>query len=323
MLTILGGWSLAHIVRRSWIADHLRYRIWKNHVRLRKDKKISLPKIDVYINGKCNLTCEHCVAFSPFRDVKFSKEDVIKMIELWSERIAPEVVNILGGEPLLHDDYREIVKSARARWPDARILLYSNGLLLHRVDDEFLVWMKNNAVEFSISRHINTNRYLKSLDKAIDRFKSVGVSYEIIESHKSWVACHTFDADGVPIPCKSDPRSAWNHCLSKYCTSIFGRHLFRCSPLMNGWLALQENKLPSEWNEILNHKPASIEDTSEEILKYLHDGVMKDCSICPDSFVSVEARQMSPERLKHLRSLIHERNAITCLSIPGSDKKAG
>ena len=99
--------------------------------------------------------------------------------------------------------------------------------------------------------------------------------------------------------------------------------MFRCSQLTNVTLALRENKLPAEWNEILSHKSVFVEDAPEEILRYLHGGVMRECAVCPDAFVSVEAKQIPAALLKNTRHIIRSRNETSRLPLISCEKKAG
>jgi hypothetical protein len=302
-------WKLASTIRRSGIANIIRHTIHKRNVFINIEGKVVLPHIDIYITKSCNLKCEHCASYNPFRHGIIPKEDVIKTIAQWSERISPQTVALLGGEPLLHPDYQEITIAARNAWKQSDLTIITNGLLLPKVQDDFLMQMADNNIGFVISRHINTENYNRNLNEVINRFQKFNVKYEIIESHKSWVTCHSLDTEGIPRSPNSNPQKAWTHCLAKRCTTISGNQICYCSIIINILQAVSEGSLPlAEFSDIVKHKLITLDNSNETILKYLHSGVLKECRFCPENFESIEARQIPIDKLKNIQQIITEEN---------------
>jgi hypothetical protein len=300
---------LASYIRRSGAINTIRSTIHKRSVFINTERKIVIPHIDIYITKSCNLKCEHCASYNPFRYGIISKDNIIESIKQWSKRIAPKEVALLGGEPLLHPDYQELALIVRKTWKQSAVTIITNGLLLSKVQDEFLREMADNKIEFVISRHINTTNYNHHLNEAIDRFKKFNVQYEIIESHKSWVTCHSLDTDGVPRSPNSNPVKAWTHCLAKKCTTISENKLCYCSIIINILQAISEGSLPiTEFNEITKHKLVTLDDSNETILRYLHSGPIKECRFCPEHFENIEAKQITTEKLKSIKQIIAEEN---------------
>jgi organic radical activating enzyme len=309
LFTITGTWELASSLRRSKFADKIRYKIHRQHIFINKNSKIVFPHVDIYLTKSCNLKCEHCSSFNPLRSGIYSKEFILNSINQWSARICPQTILLLGGEPLLHPEYEEIVLTARNAWKQSSVIIITNGLLLPKVRDEFLKLMSENTIEFRISKHIDTENYNKHLKEAINRLKQLGVKYEIVESHKSWISCHSLNADGVPLSPNSIPQKSWTGCLSKYCIAISGNQLCRCSIILNMIQAVTEKILPiAEFKEVCNHKLVSIEDSNEKILRYLHEGVLKECRFCPENFINIEAKQIPSEKLQYIQNIITEMN---------------
>jgi organic radical activating enzyme len=308
-LTVTGTWKLASNIRRSNAAHIVRNIIHRQHIFINKEGKIVFPHVDIYITKSCNLKCEHCNLFNPLRNGINSKEDVLCTINRWSKRIAPNIIFLLGGEPLLHPDYEEIALAARNAWQQSSIAIITNGLLLPKVRDEFLKTMAANSIEFRISRHISTENFNRNLNESIARFKRYGVKFEMIESNQSWVTCHSLDTNGVPHSPNSNAWKSWISCLCKYCVAVSGNQLCRCNVILNMQQAVAEGVLPiSEFGEICNHKLVSIEDSNETILRYLRGGVMKECRFCPENFVNIEAKQIPIEKLKQIQQMIAEMN---------------
>jgi organic radical activating enzyme len=301
LFSFFGIWRFVHWLRRTKFLTFLFYRNWQRQIyiiRERERERIKLPVVNFFLSHRCNLKCEYCEYFNPFRIKIPSKEELLDSIDVWSKRIEPKLIVLAGGEPLLNPDYEEIVIATRKAWQDAVIDIISNGVLVPKVRDEFLATMAEQNIGFTISRHLKTEQYTNNLNRSIQRFKIFGVRYDIVESFDAWVACHELDNNGVPKPSKSNPQLAWSQCLPKYCTSINGHELHRCSTLMNIRLAVQEGVLSSIWNEFATHEGVSVDQPLEEIMKYLKSGVMKECRVCPDKIIGVPSRQMQPDELK-------------------------
>jgi organic radical activating enzyme len=265
---------------------------------------MALPMIQIFLSYSCCLKCEYCEYFNPFRSVIPPKDELLDSIKVWSKRIDPKLIVLSGGEPLLNPDYEEIILATRKAWSNANIDIISNGVLIPKVRDEFLVTMAKQKIGFRVSRHLKTEQYTESLNKTIKRFEKFGIKYDIIESFDAWVACHELDEQGVPKPSKSNPQVAWSQCLSKYCTSINGHELHRCSTLLNIRLAFKEGILSSIWNNAATHEGISIDQPVEKLLKYMRGGVMKECSVCPEKIIGVPARQMRLDELQIFKQIL-------------------
>ncbi|MDR0704061.1 MAG: radical SAM protein [Planctomycetaceae bacterium] len=300
---------MASTIRRSNVANVIRHVIHKRHIYVNTEGKIVFPLVNIFIVKGCNLKCEHCVSFNPFRHGMIPKEEVINTIRQWSERISPQTIALLGGEPLLHPDYQAIAIAARNTWKQSVVTIITNGLLLPKVQDDFLKRMVDHDIEFVVSRHINTENYNRSLSETIRRFQKFGVKYEMIESQKSWVTCHSLNTDGVPISPNSNPTKSWTHCLSKTCTTINNNQLYYCSVIFNMLQAVNEGSLPLvEFSGIAKHRFVTLDDSNKTILKYLRNSIPRECRFCLENFENIEAKQIPTEELKHIKLMITKMN---------------
>jgi len=111
--------------------------VWFRRVVLRR--KPVLYHFEVHITDHCNLNCRGCAHFSnlcspTFADLAEFEADMDRMAGLFS---AVTQIYLLGGEPLLHPAVAGFVRIARAAFPNARISLMTNGVLVTRMDEEF------------------------------------------------------------------------------------------------------------------------------------------------------------------------------------------
>lgn len=84
------------------------------------------------INDICNATCEHCSFFEGVDDKKRKvinleqKKDVIRQ----AQELGVSVINFVGGEPLLSQDFSQLLRSVDKNL--STTLMFTNGLLLEK-----------------------------------------------------------------------------------------------------------------------------------------------------------------------------------------------
>lgn len=93
-----------------------------------------IPYLETHIVDHCNLKCRGCSHFSglskpSFRNFLAFDRDMERLAAI--EEV--QTLRIMGGEPLLHPDYLSFFRSARAHFPHAKIVLVTNGILLHTI----------------------------------------------------------------------------------------------------------------------------------------------------------------------------------------------
>lgn len=101
--------------------------------------KYEIDYIEFWATGHCNLNCKGCSSCSPiaekwFLDLKSIRRDLMRLKEL---DINIHNITILGGEPLLHPELSKIMDAVKEVYPDARLGLITNGLLLMQMPCEF------------------------------------------------------------------------------------------------------------------------------------------------------------------------------------------
>ena len=130
-------------------------------------KRYRFFKLIFHIAYSCNLSCRGCLAISDVpREGVQPYEDVLETIQQWSQVLDPSWIQIFGGEPLMHPRIKDIVRDLRTYWPNARISLPTNGLLLNRIMDK--EWAQEvSPLEVRVSLHKNNDegRYFIPLVK--------------------------------------------------------------------------------------------------------------------------------------------------------------
>lgn len=120
--------------------DNLLWPIHTLYRYLRWNPKMELRTLDVHLVEHCNLNCKNCNHFSPlsnkeFLDLNIFERDISRLAALFNSNIP--IINLMGGEPLLHPLVSEFFGISRKYFPTSTINLVTNGILLFKQKTEF------------------------------------------------------------------------------------------------------------------------------------------------------------------------------------------
>lgn len=108
------------------------------------NKLSKLEYIVFEITDECNSRCKHCNIWrtKPTKDLLTTKE----IENIFNENILKDIKSVLitGGEPVLREDIKEVIKIIHKALPSANITLSTNGLLPDRVIDTVKFASANN-----------------------------------------------------------------------------------------------------------------------------------------------------------------------------------
>lgn len=137
----------------------------------------SLKAIAVHLAEHCNLNCCGCDHFSPlaeksFTDINQFKKDINRLAELSCQELG--VLKLMGGEPLLHPNIIDFIHISREAFPNTRIEIVTNAIILNIQPDEFWQTCKNYDIIIVPTKYPIKTDY----EKAEYLAKSKGVKYE-------------------------------------------------------------------------------------------------------------------------------------------------
>lgn len=112
---------------------------------------------EVHLVDHCNLNCKGCSHFSPVSAKKFTnlgsfQKDMKRISEILSSNDIRRI-RLLGGEPLLHPEAVEFIKTTRNCFPNAYIEFVTNGLLLLKQDSSFWTTCRDTKTKIIVTRY--------------------------------------------------------------------------------------------------------------------------------------------------------------------------
>ncbi len=115
-----------------------------------------LTTLQVNLTLRCNLACHHChVESSPKRTEEMGRKTCERLLELLAASPAVDTLDLTGGAPELHPDFRMLVRGGRALGRHGNDP--SNQTVLFEPDPEdtaeFLLFYKRERFRTSIPKH--------------------------------------------------------------------------------------------------------------------------------------------------------------------------
>ena len=92
---------------------------------------------NIVLTSRCNLSCQYCFA----HELTESETCDIKMkdfVEILDFAGADGEIGLIGGEPLLHKDINEFISILNSRYDVNRVVLFTNGIFLEKIDPRLL-----------------------------------------------------------------------------------------------------------------------------------------------------------------------------------------
>lgn len=184
-----------------------------------KDGRVLNRTCEVNIVEHCNLRCRSCTHLSPVLPKHFVDPGALRAdLTTLARSYHTNVLKILGGEPLMHPDLLEVLMAARESQIADKVEIWTNGLLLPRMDPR--AWDVVDSVRISLY----PGRSLKQhqLDKCIDlaHRSNVPLRYKHYQAFQE-----SFSEQGTDDP----------SLVNRIYATCNEAHRWRCHTVANGW----------------------------------------------------------------------------------------
>lgn len=186
----------------------------------------TLPlRLEFIIGDQCNLNCKGCTHYSPLArhdrsEFEKLQNDVVRVAKACSQD-AP-IIYIMGGETLLHPQICEIIKLMRQQFPASQLSLFTNGILLPRMKDEFWEECKSSRCKIVVTRYPVDTDY----DKIQELVKENGVDCDFYGDRTGDDGFLQFLLDPNK---KQNSKISHFKCYNFGCVSIRDGRIYPCS----------------------------------------------------------------------------------------------
>ncbi len=123
------------------LAARLAARVGRSPERVRYvigDGRVRVEAFELHVAEHCNLKCANCCNMSPLvAERTLSVADVEGFVTRMASVLHADVIKIMGGEPLLHPELPAVLRVLRASGIADRVRLFTNGLLLAGMPEDF------------------------------------------------------------------------------------------------------------------------------------------------------------------------------------------
>lgn len=197
-----------------WLGVCLRNRCWP--------WRPVLDAVELHLADRCNMNCTGCSHFSPFADEWYaSPERVIEDLRRLSSKFGGRVrhVNVLGGEPLLNKDLRDIICRIRAAFPHALLTMVTNGLVLLDQSQEFWEMCRRARLRINVTLYAPMAAKCDAIER---KGREEGVALRVQKGDEFFAKM---------LPCgDGDARKSFRFCRkTTYCPYLRDGRLYTCA----------------------------------------------------------------------------------------------
>jgi organic radical activating enzyme len=184
-----------------------------------KDGRVLNRICEVNVVEHCNLRCRTCAHLSPVLPKHFVDPDALcSDLTALARSYHAHVLKILGGEPLLHPNLLEVMLAARESQVADRLEIWTNGLLLPRMERR--AWDVVDSVRISL--YPGRSLQPEQLDTCVDLARQHNVS---IRYKRYQVFQESYSEHGTDDP----------ELVKRIYTTCNSAHRWRCHTVANGW----------------------------------------------------------------------------------------
>jgi hypothetical protein len=172
-----------------------------------RPRPIGEMTFEVSLADHCNLSCQMCDHYSQLSGERFAdagalERDLRQMGRLFGNKIA--CVSLLGGEPTLHPELIRCLRAVRGEFPDAELILLTNGIRLLPLENspQGNLWVACRE----LGAHITVTVYPLNIDYAAMERKAAEYGVQLAMSSNIHAGeltkivkvsdKHTFDLNG-------------------------------------------------------------------------------------------------------------------------------
>jgi MoaA/NifB/PqqE/SkfB family radical SAM enzyme len=190
----------------------------------------ALDSLDICVAEHCNLGCYSCNHFSQlaepeFADLEKTEQDLKRLAELSCGNIP--LIYLAGGEPLLNPALPEFMRIARQYFPQSRVQIITNGLLLLAQKDIFWESVNKYNIVMTPTKYPDVN-----WEKIEKRAREFGYKFDYFDfSGNTEKTSRKFCLD---LKGSQDAKKSFRRCCLAACTvAVQNGRIATCSFVFN------------------------------------------------------------------------------------------
>lgn len=238
-------------------------------------KMLDMPlRLEFVLTDFCNLNCKGCTHYSPLAPREFLEiETLERSAEHLGRTCGAELseVYLMGGETLLYPKITEAMEILRRYFPHQKLHVFTNGIVLPRMEKEFWEKVRELDVILSVTRYPVKFDY----DSAIELCHSHGVKVEVFEDR---TVADSFFRFALDLAKKQNGRMAHLRCYNRGCLSVIGDRIYPCS--ISGCVDHLNKSKGTEFKHMKGDYLNVADVCSARDIRRLRDHAVPFCSYC-------------------------------------------
>lgn len=199
----------------------------RNFVRTVARHRTQPLRLEFVVTDYCNLNCRGCTHYSPLAAKEFEPLETLERNAAHLGRISNGgeglgSVALIGGETLLYPRINEAMSLIRRHFPSTKISVFTNGLPLPRMSEEFWATVVANRIEIAVTRYPINFGY----DAVEQLCRDKGAMYSIFGDRSKKGDFFRFPLDPEK---KQNKYISHFKCYNYGCISILDGKIFPCS----------------------------------------------------------------------------------------------
>jgi organic radical activating enzyme len=274
------------------------------HMLKNKDHNQTIPveNLDVHVINSCNLKCFGCNHLADYGyGGPFTANALVQWIRPWKKRLYFKRINLLGGEPLLNLNLKDICIGYRKLFsPDeTKLRIVTNGILIKKC-----LWLEELIqkyhVHIQVSPHVLTGKTtnakriaqvkegLSLLEKwaanAPSRIETKWAAPVDVKKKLNFQVFYQGSGSNIKPFEHDDIAGSKKHCTCKT-LQLYKGHLYKCAPIayIKEVLGKIGRADDPDWAPYLKYKPLSPDCSAAELKQFMEQHPLPEwaCKMCP------------------------------------------